>query len=70
MVSRSIIYANMVAPMIQDDIRFCDVCDEEIPTGETYAYYVVPTPEGTTRIDVCLDCRMNMHGRDMQSTVN
>jgi hypothetical protein len=56
--------------MVQDGIRFCDVCDEEIPRGETYAYYLVPTPEGESRVDVCFDCRMNMHGRDLKSAVN
>jgi hypothetical protein len=56
--------------MLQDGIRFCDVCDEEIPKGEKYLYYVVATVEGQERIDVCLDCRMNMHGRDMNSAVN
>jgi len=56
--------------VVQDGIRFCDVCDEEIPKGKTYVYSEVPTAEGMVRIDICLDCRMNMHGRDIKSAVN
>ena len=56
--------------MVQSGIRFCDVCDEEIPKREKYVYYIVETDEGPVRVDVCLDCRMNMHGREMHSAVN
>jgi hypothetical protein len=56
--------------MVQNGIRFCDACEEEIPAGETYVYYLIDTIEGLVHVDVCLDCRMNMHGREMQSAVN
>ena len=56
--------------MVQNGVRFCDVCEEEIPKGERYAYYVVASKERQVRIDVRLDCRMNIHGRDAQAAVN
>ncbi len=56
--------------MNQDGIRFCDVCEEEILKGEKYVYYTIETNDGSMRVDVCLDSRMNMHGKDMNSAVN
>src|SRR5689334_1979929 len=56
--------------MVQNGIQFCDACEEEIEKGETYVYYLIDTVEGLARVDVCLDCRMNTHGREMQSAVN
>ena len=69
--------------MLHENVRTYDVCEEEIPKGETYKVVAVPremvpvfasmmvsepdlTPnwiqreDGSVRLDVCLDCALNM----------
>lgn len=56
--------------MVQNGRRFCDVCAKTFEKGEHLFHYVVEAVEGLVEVDVCVDCRMKMNGKEMEALVN
>ena len=56
--------------MVEDGHQFCGKCSKQFQKGESYLRYLVPTVEAMVEIDLCLDCRMKIHGKEMEAAAN
>lgn len=46
------------------------MCAKMFEEGEKFCHYLVEAVEGPVEVDVCLDCRMKMRGKEMDTLVN